>query len=71
MLKTHCKTVRNFQISLVQRNREKPSNAAAAVPKAELPAQLKSGNLYFCKFSSLCKPLETQNWHSLTVSITR
>lgn len=41
------KTVRNFQISLVQGTRENPSSAAAAMPKAKLPAQLKSAKVFF------------------------
>lgn len=68
---THSKTVRDFQISILQGNGENPSGTVAAVPKVKLTAQIKSDNMYFCKFTSLYKPLETQKWHSLIVSITR
>lgn len=63
--------MRNFHVFLVQETGEKPSSTAAAMSQAKLPAQLKSEDVYFCKFISLRKPLETQKWHSLIVSITR
>lgn len=41
MIETHSKAVRNSQISLVQGTGKNPSSTAAAMPMAELPAQLK------------------------------
>lgn len=41
MIETHSKAVRNSQISLVQGIGKNPSSTAAAMPMAELPAQLK------------------------------
>lgn len=61
MIETHPKTVRNFQISLVGETGENPSSTAAAVPKAKVPAQLESENMYFVRLFLYISHWELKN----------
>lgn len=61
MIETHSKTVRNFQIPLIGRTREDPSSTAAAVPKAKVPAQLESENMYFVRLFLYISHWELKN----------